>query len=120
MMTTTPVRNSIDTEPPPVIRNHIYAQSNGKYPRPINLHNMIDINKLYATQSGTLVMVIKRIDDVKAVCFISNNLSLSKADIMSMAPIDVTYDQNGLNYVNLNGDWCRIEYSDCLLKREQV
>ena len=75
----------------------------GKYPRPINLYNMIDINKLYATQSGTLVMVIKRLI-CQSCLFYIEQLSLSKADIMSIRIYRCTYDQHGLNYVNLNGD----------------
>ena len=103
-------------DPPPVVRKDIYAHSTGKYPRPIALRNMIDMNKMYTTSSGTYIMMIRRLDETKAVCYISNNIVESQQDLVNdIAPIDVMYDDKGLIYINDIGSTCRIDYVDCTL-----
>lgn len=114
-MISTPNARAVMTDPPPVVRKDMYARRSMKYPRPIALQNMLDLNKMYSTISGTFIIMVRRIDECRAVCFISHqtNYMISQEALTDSTPIDVLYDERGLIYPDATGSLCRIDYVDC-------
>jgi hypothetical protein len=121
-MRSTPNARAVMTDPPPVVRKDIYARRSIKYPRPIALQNMLDLNNMYSTISGTFIIMVRRIDEFKAVCFISHetNYMISQQALMNSTPIDVLYDEQGLVYSDATGSPCRIDYIDCHIVRSDI
>ena len=117
----TPNARAVMTDPPPVVRKDMYALRSIKYPRPIALQNMIDLNKMYSTISGTFIIMVRRIDECRAVCFISHQTNyISQQALMNSTPIDVVYDEEGLVYSDATGSLWRINYIDCHIVRHVI